>query len=237
MNIVQTVGLGFVMVLALTFGQTMAYGQMESHHKIFVLVDYSGTNWSLEEFEVLKEQFMVQLSKLQGNYFYQFASVDVIETSSGRLVWSGSISEIQSDRGKVLKEAISSAATNCNSLASAFGTLDHNLKFHDGRKYTDIKIFVLSNLYNTPVPCDRNTRIVYPSLPPQEVNIPEILMQRPETSVIVFYGLHEAQMKVWGDALVELTTWELAEDGRVFHLYQESQTIAELNKGLEGVMP
>lgn len=237
MKVVKIIILGLVLLTASTTGNPMAQAQTESQHKIVVLADTSGTNWGYEDFEALKEQFMVELARLQENYFYAFSSVDVIETATGRLIWSGSINEIQSPRGAALKAAITAVKTNCNNLPRTFQTLDHHLKFIDGRQFSDIKIFVISNLYNTPVPCGKETRIIYPSLAPKDVDLNQILTQRPEISSVIFFGAHEAQVKVWGDALPDVVAWQQAGEGRIFRLYNVSQSIAALNQGLEGMNP
>ncbi|GJL59707.1 MAG: hypothetical protein NPIRA03_25640 [Nitrospirales bacterium] len=234
-NIINTglVVLGLVGMFGVG-GVDSVVAKMATDHKILVFIDDSDTAYPQEKFEILKQDFMAALAELDEDFFYHTASVEVVSTS-GQPLWSGTIADIQSKKGLPLKEAIASKPFRCNHIAGGFSKLDTMLQMLDGEQFTDVKIYWVSNFYATSRPCSRETKIVYPSPLPKNVDFVGILTQRPEVSAIGMYGVHPENMKGWGKALEALKEWEHQSAGRAFGIYADSQTSTALDGGLEGI--
>ncbi len=221
-------------------GPGLVQAQLENHTKIFVVVDDSNTAWDQEAFEKLKARFMVETSKLRENVDHIFTSLDVIVTSTGRNVFSGKINQLRNSRHQqsevmALKASIQSKANHCNDLAAAFATLEKNITLLDDNKFTDVKIYFLSNLYDTGAPCDFESELLFPAPPPANVDFVRILTLKPSVNSIAFYGVHESEMEIWSKTLSGLLDWEKEGRGRTFSMYDEAQTVEALKQGLEGI--
>jgi len=217
-----------------------ALAQFENTVKFLIVADDSGTIMHEKEFKQIKNLLWGKLQDLRMILEYQHAAIEVITTSGGKTVWSGTVKDLRNTlrrqgRAKDLVEATKAVANRCNDLEAAFSTLDRSIKLLDKRAFPTVHIYVVSNLYHTGKDCHRHTKITYPNAPPEGLEVSRIVTQRPEIKTVAFLGVHEAQSPIWlSEQLEGLLAWEEEEEDRNFAFYTETQSLQALEH-LEGV--
>ncbi|MDR4515746.1 hypothetical protein [Nitrosomonas sp.] len=218
----------------------VALSAPRSDTKIVMVIDDSGTVRKTEKdagmtFEAMKEELFATLARLRTQARFFGASVDVFVSSSGALVWSGKLADLQSAKGLTLQKAIQGQGNRCNDLEKTFQAIDHHLRFLNEDRFPNAKIFFLTGGFHSGTPCAQFKKIIYPSDLPAGVDFGAILTQKSAINTIVIMGLHPAMQEKWGGALAPLLAWQKEQPGRVFELYTDVQTPTALARGLEGV--
>ena len=234
----------FILACALTFTvgglAGTATAQFENDVKFLIIVDDSGTIQNEKTFEGIKSRLWSKLQDLRMILEYQNAEIEVIVSSSGESVWSGTVKDLRNTlwrkgRAKALIADTQSVSNRCNDLSAAFATLNRSIKLMDGRIFRTVHIYVVSNLYHTGKNCSSFTKILYPNSPPEGLNVEQIVTQRPQIKTVSFFGVHAEQSDIWlSEQLEGLLAWKDAEEGRNFGFYTEAQSLQALEH-LEGV--
>lgn len=127
------------------------------------------------------------------------AKVEVISTSYGRTVWSGTPLAIRRDpqRAQELVDAVKADPGRCNNLPGAFAELRSNFEQLDREGVTSVHVVVFSSLVHTPRPCNQLTAITLPQLPPTEGDIASVLGGLPHVRSVSFFWVSPHQRIVW----------------------------------------
>ena len=143
------------------------------------------------------------LKKLVRKRDFSRAHIDVISTSVGRTIWSGTPSDLKRkpQRSLALINRIKAVSENCNNLPGAFVELTSNLAALEREGFTKAHVIVFSSLIHTPRPCDQTTQIILPQAPPLEANINGALSFSKILRSINFYWVSPHQKNVWEEFL------------------------------------
>lgn len=175
---------------------------------IELLIDDSGV---LLEADAAKSHKLLLLSHLKALATKRSganAKVEVISTSYGRTVWSGTPLAVRRDPGRAqaLVDAIASDPGRCNNLPGAFAELRSNLAQLDREGVTAVHVIVFSSLVHTPRPCDQVQGITLPQLPPAEGDIAGVLGGLPHIRSVSFFWVSPHQRIVWEQFLTPAFT-------------------------------
>lgn len=166
---------------------------------IELLIDDSGVLLDADPAQSHKLLLLSHLKALSTKRAGANAKVEVISTSYGRTVWSGTPLAIRRDpaRAQELVDAIASDPGRCNNLPGAFAELRSNLAQLDREGVNTVHIIVFSSLVHTPRPCDQVRNITLPQLPPAEGDIAGALASSPNVRSVSFFWVSPHQRIVW----------------------------------------
>jgi len=178
---------------------------------IQVIMDDSGVLINPVEADQYKMQLLSHLKKLTRKREFSRAHIDVISSSIGRTIWSGSPSDLKRKpvRALALVNAIKSVPENCNNLSGSFNELASNLRALKRQGFTKAHVIVFSSLITTSRPCDETTSITLPQLPPIQGDINKSLTSFEGTRSISFYWISPHQIRAWEQFLEPTFHWAL----------------------------
>lgn len=164
-----------------------------------LLIDDSGVLLEADAAQSHKLLLLSHLKALATKRSGANAKVEVISTSYGRTVWSGTPLAIRRDpaRAQELVDAVSADPGRCNNLPGAFAELRSNLAQLDREGVDTVHIIVFSSLVHTPRPCADLTAITLPQLPPAEGDIAGALTSAQNIRSVSFYWVSPHQRIVW----------------------------------------
>jgi len=166
---------------------------------IELLIDDSGVLLEADAAQSHKLLLLSHLKALSSKRAGANAKVEVISTSYGRTVWSGTPLAIRRDpaRAQELVDVIKSDPGRCNNLPGAFAELRSNLAQLEREGVNTVHIIVFSSLVHTPRPCADLTTITLPQLPPAEGDIAGALTTALNVRSVSFYWVSPHQRIVW----------------------------------------
>jgi hypothetical protein len=166
---------------------------------IELLIDDSGVLLDADAAQSHKLLLLSHVKALATKRAGASAKVEVISTSYGRTVWSGTPLAIRRDpaRAQELVDAIASDPGRCNNLPGAFAELRSNLAQLEREGVNAVHIIVFSSLVHTPRPCADLKTITLPQLPPAEGDIAGALGSSPNVRSVYFYWVSPHQRIVW----------------------------------------
>jgi hypothetical protein len=166
---------------------------------IELLIDDSGVLLDADAAQSHKLLLLSHLKALATKRSGANAKVEVISTSYGRTVWSGTPLAIRRDpaRAQELVDAVQADPGRCNNLPGAFAELRSNLAQLEREDVNTVHIIVFSSLVHTPRPCADLKTITLPQLPPAEGDIACALTSSPNIRSVSFYWVSPHQRIVW----------------------------------------
>ena len=164
-----------------------------------LIIDDSGVLLEAQETHSYKLMLLAHLKALATRRDSANARIEVISTSLGRTVWSGTPLTLRRDpaRAQALVEAVKADPARCNALPGAFRELQSNLAQLEREGVSEIHIIVFSSLIHTPRPCADITRITLPQLPPTEGDIPGAFAASTRIRSVSFFWVSPHQKFVW----------------------------------------
>lgn len=191
--------------LILTLLLTAAAPSFAQDHPpaIQILMDDSGVLLEGYDAQHYKLLLLGQLKTLASRRATSIVQIDVISTSLGRTIWSGTPMTLRRDlaRAQELVDAIRADGERCNNLPGAFAELRSNLMQLERSGASEVHVLIFSSLIDTPRPCSATTRIELPQLPPVEGNINGTLTSTAIVNDISFYWVSPHQKRVWEEFL------------------------------------
>lgn len=168
-----------------------------------LIVDDSGVLLDAASAQTTKMMLLAHVKALATKRAGAHARVNVISTSLGRTVWSGTPLELRRDpiRAQALVDAITADPARCNNLPGAFAELRSNLAQHEREGIRAVQVVVFSSLVDTPRPCSEITRITLPQMPPAEGDINGALSGSANLRSISFFWVSPHQKRVWEEFL------------------------------------
>lgn len=175
---------------------------------IQLLIDDSGVLLEADAAQSHKLLLLSHLKALATKRSGANAKVEVISTSYGRTVWSGTPLAIRRDpaRAQELVDAVKADPGRCNNLPGAFAELRSNLAQLEREGVTAVHVIVFSSLVHTPRPCDQVQGITLPQLPPTEGDIAGVLGGLPHIRSVSFFWVSPHQRMVWEQFLTPAFT-------------------------------
>lgn len=166
---------------------------------IELLIDDSGVLLEADAAQSHKLLLLSHLKALATKRSGANAKVEVISTSYGRTVWSGTPLAIRRDpaRAQELVDAVTADPGRCNNLPGAFAELRSNLAQLEREGVNAVHIIVFSSLVHTKRPCADLTTITLPQLPPAEGDIAGALTSAQNIRSVSFYWVSPHQRIVW----------------------------------------
>lgn len=222
----------FIILLALGFVPSVyAKGTTTT---IQIIMDDSGVLIDAKVADQYKLALLGHLKQFTRKREFARAHIDVISTSLGRTIWSGTPSDLKRKpvRALALVESIKSKTENCNNLPSAFTEVQSNISALERRGYKRSFVIVFSSLIHTPRPCDETTSIVLPQEPPVEGNINGALASSEIVRSISFYWVSPHQKRVWEEFLKPVFDWAMLR-GISMNLMDIERSKFSLQHGLE----
>ena len=190
--------------LALLLG-LLAAGPVLAQERIAVelVMDDSGVLLDAQEARPAAMMLLAHLKALATKRAGANATVEVISTSLGRTVWSGTPLSIRRDpaRAQALVDAVTPDAQRCNNLPGAFLELKSNLAQLERERVKDVHVMIFSSLVDTPRPCNRLATITLPQMPPAEGGLNETLSGTPVIRSLSFFWVSPHQKRVWEEFL------------------------------------
>lgn len=186
------------LILSLTLALSMpAFAQ--DRIAIELVIDESGVLLDAEQAARYKLMLLAHLKALAAKRTGANTKIEVISTSLGRTIWSGTPLTLRRDpvRAQELVEAISADPARCNNLPGAFRELESNLAQLEREGVSEIHIVIFSSLIHTQRPCADVTEITLPQLPPTEGNIPDAHSGSTNISTVSFFWVSPHQKFVW----------------------------------------
>ncbi|GEM_PF-2845161 len=170
---------------------------------IQIIMDDSGVLLDAKDAQAFKLHLLSQIKSLATRRSSSKARVDVISTSLGRTVWSGTPMVLRRNptRAGELIRTIQTDPSRCNNLPGAFAELRSNLAALERDGIKEAHVLVFSSLVHTPRPCNDDTAITLPQLPPQDGDIVGVLSSSPIIRSISFFWVSPHQKRVWEDFL------------------------------------
>jgi len=201
---------------------------------IQIIMDDSGVLINPSEADQYKMQFLLHIKRLVRKRKFSTAHIDVISSSIGRTVWSGTPSDLKrkAARALALVNAVKSIPQNCNNLSGAFNELASNLRALKRQGYRAAHVIVFSSLIHTPRPCTKTTKITLPQLPPVKGNINKALTSFKGIRSIDFYWVSPHQMLGWEEFLSPTLLWADQHDTR-FNLRDIERSKFSLQRALK----
>lgn len=179
---------------------------------IQIIMDDSGVLIEPIDADRYKLVLLSHIKKLVRKHEFARANIDVISSSIGRTIWSGTPSNLKRrpERALALVNSIKAVRENCNNLPSAFMELASNLKTLKRQGFTRAHVIVFSSLIHTPRPCGDLTKIVLPQEPPLEGGINGVLKSSNIVHSISFYWVSPHQKHLWEEFLEPSFNWSQA---------------------------
>ena len=170
---------------------------------IELIVDESGVLLDAASAQTTKMMLLAHVKALATKRAGALARVNVISTSFGRTVWSGTPLELRRDplRAQALVDAIAADPARCNNLPGAFAELRSNLAQHEREGRAAVQVVVFSSLVDTPRPCSEVTRITLPQMPPAQADINGALTGSANLRSVSFFWVSPHQKRVWEEFL------------------------------------
>ena len=164
-----------------------------------LIIDDSGVLLEAQEANQYKLMLLAHLKALATRRDSANARIEVISTSLGRTVWSGTPLTLRRDPARAIElvEAVKADPACCNALPGAFRELQSNLAQLERGGINEIHIIVFSSLIHTPRPCADVTRITLPQLPPTEGDIPGAFAASTRIRSVSFFWVSPHQKFVW----------------------------------------
>ena len=164
-----------------------------------LIIDDSGVLLEAQETHSYKLMLLAHLKALATRRDSANARIEVISTSLGRTVWSGTPLSLRRDpaRAQELVEAVTADPARCNALPGAFRELQSNLAQLERVGVEAVHIIVFSSLIHTPRPCADVTEITLPQLPPTDGDIPGAFAASTHISSVSFFWVSPHQKFVW----------------------------------------
>ncbi|MCF6251100.1 MAG: hypothetical protein L3J75_07500 [Methylococcaceae bacterium] len=199
----------YILIIAMCFC-TNAYAK-GTHTTIQIIMDESGVLIDADEAEKYKMVMLSHLKLMTRKREFANAHIDVISTSLGRTVWSGTPGDLKRKTERALKlvESVKANPKNCNNLASAFLEIKDNISHLERRGYKNAHVIVFSSLIHTLRPCDETTHIVLPQTPPAKGNINATLMASKIVKSLQFFWVSPHQKRIWEEFLKPSFDWAL----------------------------
>ena len=168
-----------------------------------LIIDDSGVLLDAGSAQTTKMMLLAHVKALATKRAGAHAKINVISTSLGRTVWSGTPLELRRDplRAQALVDAITADPARCNNLPGAFAELRSNLAQHEREGVHGVQVVVFSSLVDTPRPCGDITRIPLPQMPPAEGDINGALSKPANLRSLAFFWVSPHQKRVWEDFL------------------------------------
>jgi hypothetical protein len=205
----------------------------EATTAIEILMDDSGVLQSPKEASPYEMALLAHIKKLARRRSAAKAHIDVISTSYGRTVWTGTPQDLKrnGERAQDLVGKIAFGKERCNNLPGAFDELKSNIAALERDGYTDVHVLVFSSLIHTPRPCGDMKTIALPQLPPVEGNINGALIGSKALRSITFYWISPHQRAVWEEFLAPALAWASL-NGVRYDLFDEVRTRSALREGI-----
>ena len=187
-------------ILILTFFLTLSIPAFAQERiALELLIDDSGVLLEAQEAHSYKLMLLAHLKALATRRDSANARIEVISTSLGRTVWSGTPLSLRRDpaRAQELVEAVTADPARCNALPGAFRELQSNLAQLEREGVEAVQIIVFSSLIHTPRPCADVTEITLPQLPPTEGDIPGAFAASTRIRSVSFFWVSPHQKFVW----------------------------------------
>lgn len=201
---------------------------------IQLIIDDSGVLIEAEIAYQYKLALLGHLKQLTRKRELANAHIDVISTSLGRTIWSGTPSDLKRKPERALKlvDSIKANPSNCNNLPGSFVELESNLTSLKRRKFNTAHVVVFSSLIHTPRPCKKKMSIVLPQMPPAQGNINSALSSSSMVRSINYYWVSPHQKRVWEEFLKPTFDWALLKGINMTFMDIERSKFS-LEKGLE----
>ena len=179
---------------------------------IQIIMDDSGVLINPVEADQYKMQLLSHLKQLTRKRQFSRAHIDVINTSIGRTIWSGTPSDLKrkAKHTQSLVDSVKTNPANCNNLSGSFIELASNLRALKRQGFIKAHVIVFSSLIDTPRPCNEITSITLPQTPPVQGDINQALSSFKGMQSISFYWVSPHQMRVWEDFLAPTFKWAVA---------------------------
>ena len=187
-------------ILILTFFLTLSIPAFAQERiALELLIDDSGVLLDAQEANQYKLMLLAHLKALATKRDSANTRIEVISTSLGRTVWSGTPLSLRRDpaRAKELVAAVAADPARCNALPGAFRELQSNLAQLEREGVEAVQIIVFSSLIHTPRPCADVTEITLPQLPPTDGDIPGAFAASTHISSVSFFWVSPHQKFVW----------------------------------------
>ncbi|MBK6895820.1 MAG: hypothetical protein IPH06_04440 [Alphaproteobacteria bacterium] len=168
-----------------------------------LIIDDSGVLLDAGSAQTSKMMLLAHLKALASKRAGAHARVNVISTSLGRTVWSGTPLELRRDplRAQALVDAITADPARCNNLPGAFAELKSNLAQHEREGVHGVQVVIFSSLVDTPRPCSAITHITLPQMPPEDGDINGALLGSANLRSLAFFWVSPHQKRVWEEFL------------------------------------
>jgi hypothetical protein len=217
---------------AAAFASTLASAQ-DAQIAIEILVDESGVLQHSEEAANYKMAILAHLKALTRKRRGAKAHIDVIATSYGRTVGTGTPQDLKrnAQQAQELVDKIASDYKRCNNLPGAFDELKSNIAALERQGVREAHALIFSSLIHISLPCDATTHIKLPQRPPAKGDINEALSASEVLRSLTFYWISLHQRRVWEEFLSPALTWA-GEKGVRYALFDEVRTHNALRKGI-----
>ncbi len=170
---------------------------------IELVIDDSGVLLEPAEAQSYKLMLLAHVKALAVKRAGAYARVNVISTSLGRTVWSGTSLSLRRDplRAQALVDSITADPARCNNLPGAFAELAGNLAQHEREGVSSVQVVIFSSLVDTPRPCGELTHITLPQMPPADGDTNGALMRSALIRSVAFLWVSPHQKRVWEEFL------------------------------------
>jgi hypothetical protein len=170
---------------------------------IELLIDDSGVLLDPGEAQSYKLMLLAHLKALATKRTGANARIEVISTSLGRTVWSGTPLMVRRDpeRAQALVAAVTSDPNRCNNLPGAFLELKSNLAQLERDGVSAVHVVVFSSLVDTPRPCGAVKTITLPQMPPADGDLNGTLEGASRIRSVSFFWVSPHQKRVWEEFL------------------------------------
>lgn len=185
------------------------YAAKPTEITVQLIIDDSGVLLEGPLAQTNKLKLLGHLKALLKKRSFSQARLEVISTSKGRTVWSGSLRDLKARavRQKDLVEAIQAQKNRCNNLGGAFEELKANLQSLERQGVNTAYVIVFSSLIETPSPCHGLEQITLPQEPPVQAQINQALTASEIVKDLRFYWVSPHQLKLWQDYLSPSFAW------------------------------
>jgi len=196
-----------ILCLALCFSSNVLAKKTST--TLQIIFDTSGVLIDVKQAEKYKLLILTHLKQLTRKRELAHAHIDVISSSIGRTVWSGTPSDLKQKpaRALALVNAIKAKSENCNNLSGSFAEVKSNLKSLQRQGFTKAHVIMFSSLIDTPRPCNETTSITLPQTPPLQGNINVSLTSSNIVRGISFYWVSPHQKNVWEEFIEPSFKW------------------------------
>jgi hypothetical protein len=170
---------------------------------IELLIDESGVLLDPQEAHGYKMMLLAHLKALATKRTGANARIEVISTSLGRTVWSGTPLMVRRDpeRAQALVNAVTSDPNRCNNLPGAFLELKSNLAQLERDGVSAVHVVIFSSLVHTPIPCEAIKTIALPQMPPADGDLNGTLEGASRVRSVSFFWVSPHQKRVWEEFL------------------------------------